>query len=83
MLTSLENKNLLVESMLGNKNICSGETQFGPFIKKLNLAIKEDVATESRRHNKKSCCSKWISLNYMKRDIESRLRPNEIAPCDK
>ena len=58
MLTNLENNDLLADSALGNKLIYGGQTMFGTFIEKLNLAIKEDTAPDSRRHNQNLYCSK-------------------------
>ena len=80
--SNLKNNDLLTDSVLGNKLMCGGHAMFEPFIEKLNLAIKEDTAPDCRRHNQKLYCSKWVSLNHMKRDVESRLGPDEVAPCD-
>ena len=78
-MNELENQNLLVDSILGNKIIYRGETKFGTFIDKMNSEIRNYLSIYSRQYNTKLYCLKWVFLCYIKEDIESLLRPDNVT----
>lgn len=73
-MNKLENQNLLVDSILGNKIIYRGETKFGAFIDKMNSEIQNYLSIYSRQYNTKLYCLKWVFLYHIKEDIKSLLR---------